>query len=240
MLSINGPMCNDFEGLEMYAKAVVDSEPWHEDAKCLPIPWTPVAEQQLGKKLTLLVLTDNGIVTPTPTSAARLEARHRQLTAAGHKVVRLNASSSASDSELFLRGQGHIESFFRAEGGATQRTRSWPRRGSTRSGSRDSPKPTRTTTPPSKNSGNSKHVVTAWQSELLARIQTLAGGKTWDAIIAPVAAEVSTTHDAYHHIFLYRRVEPDGYARCGGAVARGKGEKQFDKVDGGFKVKERE
>ncbi|EST09650.1 Amidase [Kalmanozyma brasiliensis GHG001] len=200
VLSINGPMCNDFEGLEMYAKAVVDTEPWHADAKCLPIPWTPVSTVQLPTSLTLLMLTNNGIVSPTPPVQRAMQHAIAKLRAAGHNVIEWDASANSTDAELFLRGQGHIESFFRAEGGATVHSimessgehADWvPGLAPTDAGWNCTVKDLWTL--------QAKR--TGWQAELLLRIQQLAGGREFDGIVTPVAAEVSTTHDAYHHIF---------------------------------------
>ncbi|CDR88307.1 probable AMD2-amidase [Sporisorium scitamineum] len=202
VLSINGPMCNEFDGLEVYAKTVVDSEPWHADPKCLPIPWTPVAEaaSKLPAQLTLLVLTDNGIVTPTPPLQRAMKHAIAQLRSAGHKVIEWDASSNAQDADLFARGLSHIEHFFRAEGGATVQSIMQA------SGEHvDWVTGLAETSPQWEQSVRALWQLqakrTAWQAELQARIQQLVGGKHFDAIISPVAAEVSTAHDAYHHIF---------------------------------------
>lgn len=202
VLSINGPMCNEFEGLEVYAKAVVDAEPWHSDPKCLPIPWTPVAEaaKSLPASLTLLALTNNGIVTPTPPLQRAMKHATAKLRSAGHNVIEWDASSNAADADLFARGLGHIEQFFRAEGGATVHSIMEA------SGEHvDWVKGLAETNPDWQHSVKALWQLQAkrssWQSELQHRIQHLAGTKHFNAIITPVAAEVSTTHDAYHHIF---------------------------------------
>ncbi|TKY90030.1 hypothetical protein EX895_000028 [Sporisorium graminicola] len=202
VLSINGPMCIDFDGLEVYAKTVVDSEPWHADPKCLPIPWTPVeqAGKALKPELTLLVLVNNGIVTPTPPLQRALKEAVAKLRSAGHKVIEWDASSTAEDTELFQRGMGFIEQFFRAEGGATMHSIM------DASGEHvDWVKGLAETNTAWEQSVKTLWQLqakrTAWQAELQQRIQHLAGGKHFDAILSPVAAEVSTAHDAYHHIF---------------------------------------
>lgn len=202
VLSINGPMCIDFEGLEIYAKTVVDAEPWHSDPKCLPIPWTPVARaaSSLSASLTLLMLTDNGLCTPTPPLQRAMKHAIAKLRAAGHNVIEWDASSNPADAELFARGLKHIETFFRAEGGATVQSImevsgehvDWVNGlAPTDAGCELSVK----------HMWQAQAKRTAWQTELQARIQQLAGGKHFDAIVSPVAAEVSTAHDAYHHIF---------------------------------------
>ncbi|SJX60025.1 probable AMD2-amidase [Sporisorium reilianum f. sp. reilianum] len=202
VLSINGPMCTEFDGLEVYAKTVVDAQPWHVDPKCLPIAWTPVAEaaKALPETLTLLVLVDNGIVTPTPPLQRVLRDAIAKLRAAGYNVVVWDAASNAQDADLFQRGLAHIEQFFRAEGGATVHSImqasgehvDW------------------VTGLAETNTSWEKSVKalwqlqaqrSAWQTELQQRIQQLTGGTHFDAIVSPVAAEVATEHDAYHHIF---------------------------------------
>lgn len=202
VLSINGPMCNDFQGLEIFAKTVVDTEPWLSDPKCLPIPWTPVATaaSSLPRSLTLLMLTDNGIVTPTPPLQRAMKHAIAKLRAAGHNVIEWDASSNAADAELFARGEHYIAAFFRAEGGATLHSImeasgehvDWVNGLARTDASYELSV---------KQMWQLQAKRNAWQTELLSRIQQVAGVKHFDAIVSPVAAEVSTSHDAYHHIF---------------------------------------
>lgn len=200
VLSINGPMCNDADGLEIYAKTVVDTEPWHVDPKCVPIPWTPVSASSLPASLTLLVLTNNGIVTPTPPLQRALTHAVTKLRAAGHTVVEWDASLLASDTELFERGLHFIESFFRAEGGATVHSLMEA------SGEHEEWVEGLAATDADwgktvKELWQMQAKRTAWAAELQERMRSLVGGGHFDALVSPVAAECSTTHDAYHHIF---------------------------------------
>ncbi|SPO19623.1 probable AMD2 - amidase [Ustilago trichophora] len=200
VMSINGPMCNDAEGLEIYAKTVVDTEPWHVDPKCVPIPWTPVAASSLPKSLTILMLTNNGLVTPTPPLQRALDHAASKLRAAGHNVVEWDASANASDAALFERGLNFIVSFFRAEGGATIHSLMES------SGEHSEWVPGLAETDPSTNKTvkelwTVQAARTGWAAEMLERMRALTGGKPFDALVSPVAAEVSTRHDAYHHIF---------------------------------------
>ncbi|SPO20568.1 probable AMD2 - amidase [Ustilago trichophora] len=200
VMSINGPMCNDAEGLEIYAKMVVDTEPWHVDPKCVPIPWTPVAASSLPKSLTILMLTNNGLVTPTPPLQRALAHAASKLRAAGHNVIEWDASANPSDAALFERGLNFIVSFFRAEGGATIHSLMES------SGEHSEWVPGLAETDPSTNKTvkelwTVQAARTGWAAEMLERMRAITGGKPFDALVSPVAAEVSTRHDAYHHIF---------------------------------------
>ena len=200
VLSINGPMCNEPEGLEIYAKTVVDTEPWHLDPKCVPIPWTTVEPSSLPKSMTILMLTHNGLVKPTPPLQRAMTHAATKLRAAGHNVIEWDASSNPSDTSLFERGLELIAAFFRAEGGATVHSimeASGEHADWVTGLAETDPKWERTV----KELWQLQAKRTSWAAELLARIQTLAGGKKFDAIISPTAAEVTTSHDAYHHIF---------------------------------------
>lgn len=47
--SVNGPMANDLDSLELFAQAVLSTKPWERDPNVLPIPWRKV--EVSGKKL---------------------------------------------------------------------------------------------------------------------------------------------------------------------------------------------
>lgn len=82
--SVNGPMSQHLHDLSIFAKAVVDSEPWLQDPRCLPIPWRTVEKKQ---KLKIGVMRNDGIVLPTPPVARALEETVTKLKAAGHEIV---------------------------------------------------------------------------------------------------------------------------------------------------------
>lgn len=200
VMSINGPMANSPEGLEIYAKTVVDSEPWHLDPKCVPLPWSPVAPSSLASSLTVILLTDNGLVKPTPPLQRALAHAARKLRAAGHNVIEWDASVDPADADLFMRGLHFISSFFRADGGATVQSIM-----ETSTEHIDWVKGLAETDAAWQKSVSELWQLqvqrTAWTVELLERMQTLAGTRHFDALVSPVAPEVTTTHDAYHHIF---------------------------------------
>ncbi|GAP89722.2 putative fatty-acid amide hydrolase [Rosellinia necatrix] len=86
--SVNGPMTRTLADLEHYCKAVVDSEPWHADPRCLPIPWrAAAAAAALPSKLKVAILWHDGVVLPTPPVTRALRHAADRLTAAGHDVV---------------------------------------------------------------------------------------------------------------------------------------------------------
>lgn len=82
--SVNGPLARNLADIALYTKAVVDSEPWLRDPKCLPIPWRP---GQLPKKLKIAVLRCDGIITPTPPVRRALTITVDKLREAGHEVI---------------------------------------------------------------------------------------------------------------------------------------------------------
>ena len=82
--SVNGPLARSLADIALYTKAVIDSEPWLRDPKCLPIPWRPI---QLPKKLKIAVLQCDGIITPTPPVRRALAITVDKLREAGHEII---------------------------------------------------------------------------------------------------------------------------------------------------------
>ncbi|KAF2713668.1 amidase [Pleomassaria siparia CBS 279.74] len=82
--SVNGPMAKTLEDTILFAKTVVDSQPWLLDPKCLPIPWRPIENKT---KLKLAVLWNDGIVVPTPPVTRALKETVEQLKKAGHEII---------------------------------------------------------------------------------------------------------------------------------------------------------
>jgi amidase len=97
--SVNGPMAGDLAALQIFAKAVVDREPWKRDPKCLPIPWRPVQERKALKFA--LCLHDN-VVRPTPPVARALNVVAAKLRAAGHSVVVLEELPFAQGASVLV------------------------------------------------------------------------------------------------------------------------------------------
>lgn len=82
--SINGPMSSTLEGVELWTKAVVASEPWSRDPNMIPLPYREVA---LPSKLCFGLISDNGTVKPTPPVQRALKEVRESLEAAGHTVI---------------------------------------------------------------------------------------------------------------------------------------------------------
>lgn len=57
--SVNGPLARSIDDVELFARNVVEAQPWRLDPKCLPIPWRSVTVEP---KLKLGVMWNDGIV----------------------------------------------------------------------------------------------------------------------------------------------------------------------------------
>ncbi|KAF2093996.1 amidase [Rhizodiscina lignyota] len=105
--SVNGPMSQHFSAVKLYSKTVVDSEPWLQDPKCIPIPWREVPRKE---KLKIGVIWDDGIVKPLPPVTRALKETVEKLKSAGHEVVewdtRLHAPLIAVMGKMFVADGG--------------------------------------------------------------------------------------------------------------------------------------
>lgn len=82
--SVNGPMAHTLDDIKLFAKTVVDAQPWLVDPKCLPIPWRHVEPKA---KLKIAVLWNDGVVLPTPPVVRAMKETVERLKAAGHEIV---------------------------------------------------------------------------------------------------------------------------------------------------------
>lgn len=98
--SVNGPMGKTLEDITMYSKAIIDSQPWLLDPKCLPIPWRST---QPKSKLKIAVLWNDGVCTPTPPVTRALKETAHHLEQAGHEVVDWNNKLQATGLQLLGR-----------------------------------------------------------------------------------------------------------------------------------------
>ncbi len=87
--SVVGPMSHSPQSLELFAKTIVDSEPWLHDPKCHPIPWreTELKEITAGKKLRIGVMHWDGCILPQPPVRRAMKDVEARLIAAGHEIV---------------------------------------------------------------------------------------------------------------------------------------------------------
>ncbi|KAJ5808994.1 hypothetical protein N7474_010263 [Penicillium riverlandense] len=124
-----GPMAKSLDGVEIWSKAVLKSEPWmNGDPDCLPIPWRDV---QVPKKLCFGLLLDDGIVKPLPPVTRGLLLTKAALEAAGHTVIEFRIIDELSEEPLFLDTLKHV--LYRSAtaeliGGTLRKTNEpWPR-----------------------------------------------------------------------------------------------------------------
>lgn len=82
--SVNGPMARTLDDIDMYTRSVVNSQPWLQDPRCLPIPWR---QTELPKHLKIAVMWHDNMVRPTPPVARALREVVSQLKSAGHQIV---------------------------------------------------------------------------------------------------------------------------------------------------------
>jgi amidase len=60
-----GPLAKSVDGLELWLKAQLASEPWNESTACLPMRWNGLEAQRPTKKLKIAVIWNDGIIQPT-------------------------------------------------------------------------------------------------------------------------------------------------------------------------------
>ncbi|ORY63410.1 amidase [Pseudomassariella vexata] len=110
--SVNGPLTRTLDDLAFWAKTVVDSEPWHADPRCLPIPWRETAlETNPGScKLKIAVMWDDGLAKPTPPVSRALRETVEKLKAKGHEIVEWSSVDQDEGGRLLKR-------MFLADGG---------------------------------------------------------------------------------------------------------------------------
>jgi amidase len=99
--SVNGPLARTLADIIFYTKAIIDSEPWLIDPKCVPIPWRVV---ELSKKLKIGVIRHDGIVMPTPPVQRALATTVEKLRKAGHEIVEWSPEGHSKALSLLVSG----------------------------------------------------------------------------------------------------------------------------------------
>ncbi|KAF2083518.1 fatty-acid amide hydrolase [Saccharata proteae CBS 121410] len=107
--SVNGPLAPTLEAVRLYSEAVVGQEPWLYDPKCVPMPWRKV---EVGKKLRLGVLWDDGVVMPTPPVRRALRETVDKLKGQGHEIIDWSNEDHKQAGDI-------IQRMFTADGGKT-------------------------------------------------------------------------------------------------------------------------
>ena len=97
--SVNGPMAKTLDDITLFAKTIVDSQPWLLDPKCIPIPWRQV---ESNKKLKIAVLWNDGVVNPTPPVTRALKETVEKLQKTGHEIVEWDPALHSKAIELLV------------------------------------------------------------------------------------------------------------------------------------------
>ena len=83
-----GPMARSLVSLLQATKAVIDSEPWKLDPRCIALPWRSEVYYELkSRPLTIGVIWDDGVVNIHPPIRRALESLISRLSAAGHEIL---------------------------------------------------------------------------------------------------------------------------------------------------------
>jgi amidase len=82
--SVNGPIARSIKDLVVYSQAVIGSDPWTIDPRCIPLPWRTVS---VATKLKIGVMWDDSVVRPTPPVARALREVVEKLKLNGHEII---------------------------------------------------------------------------------------------------------------------------------------------------------
>ncbi|PFH56808.1 hypothetical protein XA68_15958 [Ophiocordyceps unilateralis] len=109
--SVNGPMARTLPDLELYCRAIIGTEPWLHDPRCIPLPWRTISPPS---QLRIAVLWHDDMVRPTPPVARALRIAVDRLRAARHQVIDWDPVDQRAGVALLVR-------MFVADGGAAIR-----------------------------------------------------------------------------------------------------------------------
>jgi amidase len=102
--SVNGSLARSLADVTYYTKAVIESEPWLIDPKCVPIPWRVIEAPQ---KLKIGILRHDGIVMPTPPVQRALEITVERLRKAGHEIIEWSPEGHSEALSLLVSGPAY-------------------------------------------------------------------------------------------------------------------------------------
>ncbi|KAL4969353.1 amidase signature domain-containing protein [Aspergillus stella-maris] len=96
---VAGPMARSIDTIEYFMASLSDSAPWDVDPGCIPISWRKelAAKPELGKKLKLGIVYDDGVVRPQPPVARAMREVAKKLVDAGHEGEPLWTKSVTAD-----------------------------------------------------------------------------------------------------------------------------------------------
>lgn len=104
----NGPISTDVDSLKLYAKTIVDSQPWLYDSRVVPLEWKNI--ELTGRKLKFGVLIDDGVIRPTAPVQRALDTVIEKLKSEGHEIVIWEAddiSEIAKFADKFMNANGN-------------------------------------------------------------------------------------------------------------------------------------
>ncbi|KAI6765558.1 hypothetical protein HG530_006628 [Fusarium avenaceum] len=92
---VAGPMCRTIDGLEVYTRAVLSTQPWFWDPAIVPMPWNQAAFHDIENRamtpggLSFGFIPHDGIARPHPPIQRCMRSTRDSLVAAGHEVIDL-------------------------------------------------------------------------------------------------------------------------------------------------------
>jgi Asp-tRNA(Asn)/Glu-tRNA(Gln) amidotransferase A subunit family amidase len=99
-----GPLARSLSSIELVTRELLGQKPWELDARVAPIPWRQeVYDEIKGRKLTIGVLMDDGVVRPHPPITRVLGSVVDKLREAGHDIVEWNGDLHAEGIEIMVR-----------------------------------------------------------------------------------------------------------------------------------------
>lgn len=101
LMGVVGPMARSLLDLDLFCSAVNSREPWHYEAQQIAKPWAKL-NLNPGRKLTIGVMADDGIVAPHPPIAAAMRSAIAKLKAAGHEIVEWKPLRAAESDQLLF------------------------------------------------------------------------------------------------------------------------------------------
>lgn len=116
-----GPLANDFEALNIFSQAVIDSGPAQYDSTALDVPWRRL-EKDIPTPLKIGILAADPLYPLHPPVKRALAEAVNRLKAAGHKLIELTPSQcQGSDAtevacELFSLAPGAAAAHIKASG----------------------------------------------------------------------------------------------------------------------------
>jgi amidase len=84
--SVLGPLSTSLFGLNLFMKAIIDSQPWLEEPALIPIPWREI-QLPSDRSLRIGVILNDGVVRPHPPITRALNLMTSNLQFAGIEVV---------------------------------------------------------------------------------------------------------------------------------------------------------